>query len=152
MTETPAQRLSGYPVGLVEAVMEAVLVLHVDLAGTISFCSEHALAEWSLSAEDIIGLPFRSLVAPGDPFASELDARLASLVDGTTFTQRFECVLPNGRKLWIKAGFHATFDAAGTVNGACVTGLDISHSQRRETEIRTRLAAIENTQLTGAVA
>lgn len=148
MTETYIQTQASYPDGLAEAIMDSVLVLHMTADGVIDFCSDHALAEWAIGFDEIVGRKFLDLIDPKSEFGASAETRLQGLSEGEGFSQRFEMRLPNGRNFWLKAAMMPTRTAAGAFNGVTVTALDVSHAQRREFDIRTRLAAIENTQLT----
>ncbi|ETD02455.1 hypothetical protein U714_06585, partial [Rhodobacter capsulatus DE442] len=148
MTETDIQTQPPLPDGLIGSVMASVLVLHLNAEGIVDFCSDHALEEWSIDAAEIIGQKFLDLIGPHCDFALEAESRLQGLSEGEGFSQRFEIRLPNGRNFWLKAALTPTRCDAGTFRGVTITALDVSHAQRREFDIRTRLAAIENTQLT----
>ncbi|ETD81816.1 methyl-accepting chemotaxis protein [Rhodobacter capsulatus] len=148
MTETDIQTQPPLPDGLIGSVMASVLVLHLNAEGIVDFCSDHALEEWSIDAAEIIGQKFLNLIGPHCDFALEAESRLQGLSEGEGFSQRFEIRLPNGRNFWLKAALTPTRCDAGTFRGVTITALDVSHAQRREFDIRTRLAAIENTQLT----
>ncbi|TQD32702.1 methyl-accepting chemotaxis protein [Rhodobacter capsulatus] len=148
MTETDIQTQPPLPDGLIGSVMASVLVLHLNAEGIVDFCSDHALEEWSIDAAEIIGQKFLDLIGPHCDFALEAESRLQGLSESEGFSQRFEIRLPNGRNFWLKAALTPTRCDAGTFRGVTITALDVSHAQRREFDIRTRLAAIENTQLT----
>ncbi|ETD90630.1 methyl-accepting chemotaxis protein [Rhodobacter capsulatus] len=148
MTETDIQTQPPLPDGLIGSVMASVLVLHLNAEGIVDFCSDHALEEWSIDAAEIIGQKFLNLIGPHCDFALEAESRLQGLSEGEGFSQRFEIRLPNGRNFWLKAALTPIRCDAGTFRGVTITALDVSHAQRREFDIRTRLAAIENTQLT----
>ncbi|HEY1089565.1 MAG TPA: PAS domain S-box protein, partial [Burkholderiaceae bacterium] len=145
MTDVTEERARNFEFETVATVLDgAMAVLEISPDGHILRCNSNYVRMMGYAhAEELIGLPYASLMPTHQRSAPDQLRTLQALQRGEVVAGEFERVGKDRRELWIQATYNPVFDDAGRLVKMMAFKTDVTLRKTMERELRQAKARAE---------